>query len=129
MTSGAWSYLIASPLLIAVTSPIWGFNYEKIRAIRRKEYILRNLALMVVGIPLTFLAESDDPGLAILALLALIPIGFILIYSTVQRTKDAGVSKHWTWTLFLPLMSIVPVIVFMVLPTKAKAEAQAGTAG
>lgn len=121
-------YLVGFLLFIAVSSPIWGFNYEKIRPIGRKSYILRVLTMMVVAIVLAFFEEPGNDELTIVLRLALIPLSFIIVYSTVQRTKDAGVSKHWTWTVFLPLVSIVPAIVFMVLRTKAKAEMQAETA-
>ena len=124
-----WAYLAGIALLLVVSSPIWAFNYEKIWAIERKDYILRVLALFAVAFVLGFLEGAEDPGLALAAGLALIPLPFVIIYFTVQRTKDAGVSKHWTWTVFLPLASIVSIIVFMVLPTKAKTEAQAETGG
>lgn len=123
MTSDVWTYLVAIVLWILASNPIWGFNYEKIREIGRKSYILRVLAVMAVATALAFLEEASEPGLAIVTYLAGIPIVWFLIYSTVQRTKDAGVSKHWTWTVFLPLVSIAPLIVFMVLPTKAKEAA------
>ena len=120
MAIEAGIYFVSFLLFIAVSSPIWGFNYEKMRPIGRKSYILRVLAMFAVATVLALFEEPGNDELVIVLRLALIPIAFIIIYSTVQRTKDAGVSKHWTWTGFLPLVSIIPVIVFMILPTKAR---------